>query len=339
MAHRRSSLHRGSFVAISASTSRAGSTVLHGEYWEIDEDRIDELICELVDPERGLPIVVASRDMADPAAASVGAGALASALVVIVKLWGLKGTAISALSKALGPDLHVYGGAVRTYYPDLTIPDRYPCRHRFARRELLIPHPRHGAQVVARAMVTKVIAARRPILFRNRIALMPGFNRHGRDAEELLTELVATEEERYRLQQELDWQVLEAADAADRAESTIARVKWLEKRLVDAGDYVAGLETPASTMFVTASHCVEALDYAKDTPRPCGSGRYDPGSRGDRPEHKGGRVGPKGVAGFPGVAVLRRCESSWDVDRQLPVILSSGPNGLRCCPRRVGRCR
>lgn len=248
---------------ISASTSQAGSTVLHGEYREIDEDRIDELIRELLDPERGVPIVVASRDMADPAAASVRAGALASALVGIANVWALKGTATSALSKALGPDLHVYGGAVRTYYPDLTIPDRYPRRHRFARRELFIPHPRHGAQVVARAMVTKAIAARPPILFRNRIALMPGFNRHGRDAEELLTELVAVEEERDRLQQELDWQVLEAADAADRAESTTARVKWLEKRLADAGDYVAGLETPASTMPATASDCVEALDYAK----------------------------------------------------------------------------
>ncbi len=57
-----------------------------------------------------------------------------------------------------------------------------------------------GAGVVARAMVAKAVATRPPLLFRNRVALMPGFTRHGRDAEQLLAELVAVEEERDRHQ-------------------------------------------------------------------------------------------------------------------------------------------
>lgn len=66
---------------ISTSTSRAGSTVLHASYREIDEDGIEELMAELLDPERGVPIIVSSRDMTSPEAAGARAGALAAALV------------------------------------------------------------------------------------------------------------------------------------------------------------------------------------------------------------------------------------------------------------------
>jgi len=248
---------------LESSTCRAGSTPLRARHRVVDEGGVDELVTELLDPGRAVPIVVASRDSANPPAASARAGALASALVGVANVWALDGVATSALSKELGPDLHVYAGAVRTYFPDVTVPDRYPQRHRFARRELFIPHPRHGAQVVARAIVAKATGQRPPLLFRNRVTLMPGFTRQGRDAEQLLVELVAAEEDRDRLQKDLDWQILETEDAAARVESALNRVKWLERRAVQAGDYVVGLETPAPDIPTAASDCVEALELAK----------------------------------------------------------------------------
>jgi hypothetical protein len=248
---------------LESSTCRAGSTVLRVGYRSVDEHGVGSLVEELLDPDRTVPVVVASRDAADPQAARARARALASALIGVANVWALDGTATSALSKELGPALHVYGGAVRTFFPGLTVPDRYPTRHRFTRRELFLPHPRHGAQAVARAIVAKAAGGRPPLLFRNRVALMPGFTRQGRDAEQLLAELVAVEEDRDRFHQDLEWQILETEEAASEAESLRRRVKWLEQRAADMGDYVAGTETPATEIPTVAADCVEALDMAK----------------------------------------------------------------------------
>jgi hypothetical protein len=112
-------------------------------------------------------------------------------------------------------------------------------------------------------MVAKAVATRPPLLFRNRVALMPGFTRHGRDAEQLLAELVAVEEERDRLQQELEWQILEAEENAAEANAARSRVRWLEQRLSEANIYVAGAPTPEVETPTTAADCVEALDLAR----------------------------------------------------------------------------
>lgn len=238
---------------LESSTCRAGSTVLKAGHRMVGENGVSGLVEELLDPGRAVPVVVVSRDAANPSATGACGAALASALVGVSNVWALDVLATSALSKALGPDLHVYAGAVRTYFPDLTVPDRYAKRHRFARRELFVPHPRHGAQLVARAIVGKAAGGRPPLLFRNRVALMPGFTRQGRDAEQLLADLVAVEEERDRLQKDLEWQILEAEDAAAQAEAARARVRWLEQRAAEAGDYVAGVETPSAAVPLAAS--------------------------------------------------------------------------------------
>ena len=248
---------------VESSTCRAGSTVLHSGYRLVDEDSVSQLVEELLDPERGVPVVVASRDASDPMAAGSRAAALAPALLGVANVWALGGSATSALSKELGLDLHVYGGAVRTYLPGLTIPDRYARRHRFAGRELFATHPRRGAQVVARAIVAKAVAGRPPLLFRNRVAMMPGFTRHGGDWEALLQDLVAAEEERDQFQQDLEWQILETEEATAEAETLRNRVKWLERRAAEAGDYVAGRETPVVQIPSVASDCVEALELAR----------------------------------------------------------------------------
>ncbi|MGH9130064.1 MAG: hypothetical protein ACRDY2_14175 [Acidimicrobiales bacterium] len=248
---------------LASSTCRSGSTQLRPNHRTVDEGQVSELIEELLDPDRGVPVIVASRDNADPLGATTRAAALAVTVIGVANVWALDGLATSALSKELGPDLHIFGGAVRTYLPGMTVPDRYPRRHRFARRELFVPSAKRGAQVVARAVVGKALAARPPIVFRNRVALLPGFARQAPDADALLADLLRTEEERDRLQQDLESAVLETDMAASEAEEARARVRWLESRLADAGQYVAGTPTPEDERPAEASSCSEALELAK----------------------------------------------------------------------------
>lgn len=92
---------------------------------------------------------------------------------------------------------------------------------------------------------------------------MPGFTRHGRDAGQLLEELLGVEEDRDRIQAELDWQILETEEEATRAETAESRVRWLERQLADANLYVSGVPTPESAYPSKAADCVQALELAK----------------------------------------------------------------------------
>lgn len=252
---------------LNSSTCRAGSTVLRSTFQVADDDTVGDLLNELLDPARTVPVVVVSRDTSSPGATRARAEELARALVGIANVWALEGLATSALSQALGPNLHVFGGAVRTYLPGLTISDGDHRRHRFAGRELFQPHPRPGAQVVARSLVARAVAARPPLLFRNRVALLPGFTRRGRDEEQLLADLVQAEGERDDLQHKLDLQILETTlqteEIAAEAEAANSRVRWLEQQLRQANVHVAGVATPESDIPTNADSCIRALDLAQ----------------------------------------------------------------------------
>lgn len=248
---------------LNSSACRVGSTVLRSSFQIADDDTVGDLLNELLDPARTVPVVVASPDPSDPGAARARAEELARALVGVANVWALEGLATSALSQALGPNLHVFGGAVRTYLPGLTISDGDHRRHRFARRELFQPHPRPGAQAVARSLVARAVAARPPLLFRNRVALLPGFTRRGRDAEQLLADLLKVEEELDDLRHELELQILETEEIAAEAEAAKSRVRWLEQQLRQANVHVAGVATPESGMPTTADSCTMALELAR----------------------------------------------------------------------------
>lgn len=90
---------------LESSICRAGSTVLRVGYRAVDEDEVGELVNELLDPARAVPVVVASRDATNPSAARARADTLACALLGVANVWALDGTATSTLSKELGPDL------------------------------------------------------------------------------------------------------------------------------------------------------------------------------------------------------------------------------------------
>jgi hypothetical protein len=243
---------------IASGTARVGPTRLRAESVIIDETGVDDLVRELISPDRTIPVVVVSVDTSDATAAERRARALSRTLQGLATVWALTGTATSALSKALGPDLHVYGGAVRTYYPGLTIPDRYPNRHRFARRELFA-EPRQGAQIVGRAIIAKAVAMRPPPVYREVVSAMPGFARRSQDAEAILADLVSVEADRDRLQEDLELQQLELAEETQRGNDAEARVRWLTAQLESVGTYVAGELTPEAERQAIVTGCADAL--------------------------------------------------------------------------------
>ncbi len=247
---------------LESSDCRAGPTRLTARHRGVDEGGLDELVEELLDPVRTIPVLVVSKDDQDPGAVEDRAFALARTVIGVANVWSLRGYATSALSRRLGEGLHVYGGAVRTYLPGLAVPDRYPSRHRYARRELFLPDPRRGAQVIARAVVGMASGTRPPVVYRERVSSLQGFARHGDDADSLLNDLLAVEGERDRLQESLDLTMLEAAEAESRVDDLEARVPWLEGQLAEHGAYVVGVPTPLTNVPVSAKSCLEALEFA-----------------------------------------------------------------------------
>lgn len=252
---------------LESSTCRASSTVLHGRVRRCDEGEVEELARELLAPDRTVPIIVVSSDPTNPGAAFERGRKLFHALAGVANVWALEGRATSSLSRTLGETLHVYGGAVRTYHPGLTIDDEFPFRHRFAAREAFLPYPGLAAQRIARSILERATAARPPASLREQLARLPGFGREGRDGEQLLEDLLSVERERDQLQEDLQLSRLETEEAIREMEHARARVRWLEKCLSKHGDAVASDLMPPDPLDCTAESCEEALDLAAQLDR------------------------------------------------------------------------
>jgi hypothetical protein len=249
---------------LASGSCRVGELRLPNGPTVIDEPGVSELVKRLLDPERIVPIVVVSHDRWDEQGARGRGSELAGVLAGVAPVWVLEGTATSALSKALGSQLHVFGGAARTYLPGLTVPDPFPRRHRFVSRDRFLPHPRAGAQLLARDIVRQAVAARPPLVFRQRVAKMSGFVRHaGDDAELLLAQLIEAEEERDRLKEDLGLAILESQEHAGDAAEASRRIKFLEQRLAEKGDPVYGTETPEAVLPESAASNEQALELAE----------------------------------------------------------------------------
>ncbi|NNN07584.1 MAG: hypothetical protein HKL85_00105 [Acidimicrobiaceae bacterium] len=228
----------------------------------IDESGVDELVAELLDPGRTVPVLVASKDPDHLNGAKERGDALIHVVRGVANVWALEGLATSELSKRIGADLHVFHGAVRTYLPGLAVPDSNPRRHRFAGRDLFIENPRRGARVVGRSLLTMATSARPPAIYRDVVHDMPGFTRQGADREALLADLVSAEAMIDELKQALEGAYLEAHEAAVEADRAEARARWLEDELAAHGAFLTGIPAPGDDEIVTVASCEEALIYA-----------------------------------------------------------------------------
>jgi hypothetical protein len=258
---------------LAGGDAHAGPTALLTEPTVVDENTVGDLVAQLTDPERVVPLVVVSRDRyATPEGALERGDQLLRQILGLAPVFLLEGLATSALSEALGTDLHVFGGAVRTYLPDLTVPDRAPKRHPFIAGRVFSSQPSAAATRIQRSLVQQAIALRPPAVYRDRVIALPGFPRYqggGKD-EELLAQLIDVEHERDQLARELSdlrdevefgaLQLDETEAELDRAQ---ARVRYLEGRLRAIGDTAANEETPSAAIPETAESCVDAVGLAR----------------------------------------------------------------------------
>lgn len=258
---------------INGGDAHAGPTPLSIEPIVVDEGGVDDLVGQLTNRKRIVPIVVVSKDRyATPEGALDRGGHLLRHVLGLAPVVLLEGLATSALSEALGTDLHVFGGAVRTYLPDLSIPDRAPKRHPFIAGRVFSSQTSAASTRIQRSLVQQAIALRPPQVYRERVIAMPGFPRFqggGKD-EELLAQLIDAEQERDQLAAELTDtrdQIEFAALQLDETEAELdraqARVRYLEGRLRAAGDAAANEATPSSAIPETAESCAEAIGLAR----------------------------------------------------------------------------
>jgi hypothetical protein len=258
---------------LSSGDAHAGPTPLLVEPIVVDADRVDELLAQLTDPNRVVPIVVVSKDRyATPEGAYERGTQLLRQILGLAPVYLLEGLATSALSEALGPDLHVFSGAVRTYLPNLTIPDRAPERHPYIAGRVFSSQPSAAATRIQRSLVQQAIALRPPPVYRDRVITMPGFPRYqgGTKDEELLTQLIEVEDARdeltlelTRLRDEVEFAALQLDETEADLDRAQARVRYLENRLRAIGDAAANESTPSSAIPETAGSCEEAIGLAR----------------------------------------------------------------------------
>jgi hypothetical protein len=258
---------------ISAGTAHVGPTALSATPTIVEEAEVEALVAHLVDPARRLPIIVLSKDRyATSEVALVRAGQLLTKVIGLAPVYLLEGSATNALSEALGPDLQVVGGAVRTYMPDLTVPDQSPKRHPLIAGTVFANQTASAATRIQRSLSQTAAAQSPPAIYRDHVANLPGFPRHQGDAkaDEIFADLVGIEQERddlsvqlIGLRDELEFAALQLDETEAELDAAQARVRYLEGRLRAAGDQAANEPTPAAAVPETAESCSEALGFAR----------------------------------------------------------------------------
>jgi hypothetical protein len=254
-------------------TSHIGPTPLSVEPKLTDDANLDDLVRQLLDLERRIPLVVMSKDRyATPETSSDRGRELLSRIGGLAPVFVLDSLATSLLSEVLGSDLQVVGGAVRTYLPDLTIPDREPKRHPYIAGTVFASQPTAAATRIQRSLTPSAIALSPPQVYRDSIAYLPGFPRHQETpgGDEFLTDLINVEDERDRLlgdlasvRDDLEFSALQLDEAEAELDSAQARVRYLETRLRVAGDKAANEPTPPSAIPDTAESCTEAIGFTR----------------------------------------------------------------------------
>ena len=162
---------------------------------------------------------------------------------------------------------------MRSYLPELTLPDRAPKRHPYIAGTVFASQTVAAASRIQRSLTQQAIAQRPPDIYRDRVISMPGFPRHQGDSqdEELVEALVEVEVERDLLtaqlkesRDEIEFAALQIDEAERALDSATARIRFLEGRLSAAGDYEnANRETPVSSVPETAESCAEAIGFAR----------------------------------------------------------------------------
>ncbi|GII60272.1 hypothetical protein Skr01_03570 [Sphaerisporangium krabiense] len=129
----------------------------------IDEHAVARLVHTLAERDRRVPIVVVTPDPQDASAATTRAGHIATAAAgaaAVVRLADMR--AQDRFNKALGGDLRVYGGGIRTYLaPFDPATERSPHRHRAIGGGMLRTQGQEALRIVTEGTIGET--TRRPL--------------------------------------------------------------------------------------------------------------------------------------------------------------------------------
>jgi len=234
----------------------------------------------LVAPDRDVPVVVVAPTRDELAQPQLGgardrARELVRRLAGIAPVYILGRGAVTSLSTALvaiGPDLDVHSGSVRTYLPGVGEDDDRPGRHRFIPYHRLAGRPAEtAAHLVGGPLLRAACNQPPPPIWRETIRSLL---RHedGPDAEELLDELLTVEEAREdalaqaaQLERTLAAERESAAAAESENDDLRRRVSFLERQLRESGTAV--VEPEAQTERFDPDFCADVvLKVAEDLP-------------------------------------------------------------------------
>lgn len=229
----------------------------------VEGDSAKELAASVVDPERDVPIVIATptRDERDGdlAPARARTDQLQRRLMGVAPVVLLGKGAVSVFSRAIleaGADLDVYGGSVRTYLPGTGSEGDWPQRHRYVPFHRLRGRPTdQAARLVSLPVIRSACQQTPPPAWRGGIRGLVGVERGLTDADlEQLVELAEREAaEANRQAEEYEQGKTEAEQHLELERGTVAevlgesdklrrRVRYLEEQLQAQGSEPEPLE-------------------------------------------------------------------------------------------------
>lgn len=222
---------------------------------------VPQLVDDIVAPDREVPIVVMAMAYGQTLSDVTRRAALtAETLAGVADVRLLVSQAVPAFNEAMGDEMAVFQGAVRTYLPGASVGDPRSYRHRYVTRTRADRHERAAAHTLARELFARASSARPPLLYREHVH---GLLRSGGDvaawdiATELDAELAEVRGQLDQASEDLELERLEHDETLADLESARSRVRYLERELADAGRPQFDVETPEEAIPRSAETCEE----------------------------------------------------------------------------------
>ena len=235
-----------------------GSTRLTSDVRIVDSSlSASELVGEIFDEARRIPIIVVTALHNEPLNSAIGRAKevqrLTSGLAVTVVL-GPAGQI--PFESNVGLVLHVFGGGVRTYLPQARPGAGW--RHRYFPGFRVQEFDRTKWELALRPFIQQATGARPPADVRELLTRAFRPDAADRSADELLEDLLASEERETLLQEQLRDLFDERDEMTRQLDHATRRVRWLESQTG------ADIEQPVDDSEETSSPltCMEALERA-----------------------------------------------------------------------------
>lgn len=263
------------FIAqfLDKATCRCGPLRLERKFVTVAAEDVEKLVALLHDPQRVSPVVVTTRNAKETVGIADARGRrLAHSLAGVAQVFALRDGAVSTFSELTGgseSNIHVWGGAVRTYLPGMDVSNPQPWRHIYIPYGRLRHNEGDAAQIVGRALLRSATLQEPPAVYMERVRYLPGFPASaGQDAESLLADLIRAEERVDELtrdfrdtQDERDLAQLEVEEATDQLEKAAARIRQLETASIKRGEF---LEDTVSEEIAPPDGCADALKLGSE---------------------------------------------------------------------------